>query len=62
MRSRSFTSRGTVILLAMTALIVGLLPISAANAYTGGFHFHEGWVKHTVLEQFGVTATETYVR
>lgn len=42
MRSRSFTSRGTVILLAMTALIVGLLPISAANAYTGGFHFHEG--------------------
>lgn len=50
------------LLLATAVLLLGLLPVPSANAYTGGFHYHEGWTKYTVLEQFGVTATETYIK
>lgn len=44
------------------ALVMGLTQTSPAGAYRSpNTHNHRGWVKHTILEQFGVTATETYL-
>lgn len=43
------------------ALVLTGMLVSPADAFTGTFHNHNGWVKYTILEQFNVTATETYV-
>jgi hypothetical protein len=51
----------TVIILAAAAFLA--LPATPVPAYQSGtYHYHRGWVRHTVLEQFGITTTEVYVR
>ncbi|HXF72606.1 MAG TPA: hypothetical protein VNO79_08375 [Actinomycetota bacterium] len=49
----------TVTVTVMVSL-AGLVPI--AEGYKGPAHTHKSWVKHTVLEQFNITATEVRVR
>lgn len=50
------------VLVAATLLLVSPIPAASNPAAQGTRHLHRVWLKHTVLEQFDVTATETYLR
>lgn len=50
----------TLLLGSLLVSMVFVVPAGAHQSTT--YHYHRGWVKHTVLEQFGVTSTEIYVR
>lgn len=57
----SFSRRGLTAVLAL-AFLITVATASPGQAYKGATHQHEQWVKYTILEQFGVTATEVYIR
>lgn len=48
------------VMIGVVALLAGLAV--PAQGYKGAAHTHKSYVKHTVLEQFGITATEVRVR
>lgn len=49
--------------IALVTLLSTLAMPMRAEAYSSATtHYHVGYVKHTILEQFGVTATETYLK
>lgn len=66
MKTQPKVSRTRTARLAWRALMLGLfvgplLLIGGADAYIGTAHIHFTKVRHTVFEQFGVTATQTTV-
>lgn len=53
--------RAIVAAIVMIWLLTSMLA-APGSAHKAAQHQHEQWAKHTVLEQFGVTATEVYIR
>lgn len=51
----------TLTLLLGIGLFIAFLP-SRSLASQGSLHTHDGWVKHTVFERFGVTTTEARIQ
>lgn len=58
---RAATRSLLAVLVGSLVLIISLFRTRDALAYTGNYHYHEGFVKHTVFEQFHVTATEVRI-
>lgn len=56
-------SRSLIVLLCVGIVTAALsIPAQLGYAHKANPHYHKGWTKHTVLEQFDVTATEVYIR
>lgn len=53
--------RARLATLAAVVVLVSLVIPVGAEAHVASFHTHAGWTKNTVLEQFGITASELYI-
>lgn len=59
---RNQDNRIDLILLLVLAMLITALNPTAAGAHVAPMHTHRPAVRYTIFEQFGVTATQTYVK